>query len=1053
MGTARTPGYSSTMGILVPWGWRDVTSDVGTYFGHASTLPGPDSYTGDTRTRVELQGAPSYVDSAGAVQVPGNVSLQAVPNGGAGGSWVWHRDGGVWYGQERPVVVTGYARIEDCGADDAFAPSCLTLQSGHLLVAWGETTGNVRVRRREAGTEWTETTVDIDGGVFPETAPPDGVPTAMVQMPDGGILLMMLSGYVANRWGLAIYRSEDDGDTWTIQADEAVTWTTDAPRVMRAAVDDTGRVVLFVTRDTSEDSKASHYISKDGGITWTTVEADVNLNGGANTKGLVVWDARFIRGALVLLVEWGGGATSTDNGFDYIQVGDPAAAVLSTITTSTVTEVTNYTANERWIGGGCIAEDPASATGFVILSMGAAPYLVQTGPATAAAPADGGSAQMAQGQMTWWRGSLCVVCTRRSAAAISGDVYEIRLGGQADVTWTRDYVVYGLDYPVSWVGLGAAADSTFDADDSGAGVTRTNASESGQRIVTDGVSQGGYSPTIGSARGRVVMGVRVRVVSGTARLTLQASDGTDQFGIYVEITSTQIRAYDLTGAASSYTNHGATSADYIDVYAVVDARGGAASGRCYWRSVDGLYPHTTTDDIVVAGLTATAGTTTITRWRALASSDTYWLWAWTSSKPGINRLTVPAISQPWELLGVPLSGEEARHIADGMTGRVRGLPVRIDDTAHPVYMTGDAPFAHIFPDVVASPRKGWTMSSTRDNTIRLQPAPGSASADSALHTQWIGIYLAGLVGVHHITLAGLNYSGTVTVDLRYPLAYTPDGYSCTGVASGTNVPGRLVGVNELKDCYFECEAGVRRIIGNSPGTLSSGATVSEPRAVLWLDGSPGIAATGYIWPREAMVIVADSVRTLGEINITIESSDADTGTGTRTIGTLAAGPIYVMGMAPDRTMTRETQIGDEVVSLPDGSDYVVSRAPNRRRVEFAYVEGPHDVTGWWPPDTITSGSPDYVVTPTDSGKPDVFREPIEVLHSLVAAVGRSPIVALFGMKWQDTEGGIDVQTPVPWRQQTIYGRFAGNPRIQQISTMTEGVDMVRAELLAIEEIR
>ena len=93
MGTARTPGYSSTMGILVPWGWRDVTSDVGTYYGHASTLPGPDSYTGDTRIttggltlsgadRLSSQTALSVAN--GATFTLGNVNQRVGSLAGAG---------------------------------------------------------------------------------------------------------------------------------------------------------------------------------------------------------------------------------------------------------------------------------------------------------------------------------------------------------------------------------------------------------------------------------------------------------------------------------------------------------------------------------------------------------------------------------------------------------------------------------------------------------------------------------------------------------------------------------------------------------------------------------------------------------------------------------------------------------------------------------------------------------------------------------------------------------------------------------------------------------
>lgn len=1035
--------YDVLPGILIPWEWqgRTVTS---TEVQHASPAPGPDTYAGTSRARLQLTGTPGYTDAAGDPQVPAAIDVVSVPGvAGRRLGWVWRRDGATpWFGQDEPTLVTAYNKIATVSST-IYSPSVIALQSGGLLAAWGWISGgvaDVAVRYR-AGHDWAAADADANLGTTME-AVPSAMPCALAQLADETVLLATLTSWTASSWGLAIWSSSDDGDTWEVQSYDAIRWSSNPPRVMRMAVMPDGRIILGCTENTGSSSQVRTLVSRDGGVTWEQIE----LAASGPLSGVCLWDLKIIRGGLVALVEYGGGAAGADSGVSRVDVEDPESAWVAAIATSG-TEVYEQGSTEAFVGGGCIVDDPSTEDEYIVLA-GADAYVII---------ADGNeynqiTGSAAQPSAVWWRGALESVHTVQSAGSLAGSAYATRIGGQSDVTFTRDYfsTSFDDDLSIQWIPLTSISTATVDSD-SGGTPTRTNAAATGTRIQTDGATTAGQAFTTAADSMQVVQIARIRVASGTCRIALNASDGTDTCGMYVEITGTQIRAYDSAGAASSYTNHGATSSDYIDVMAVLEIRDGVAAGRAFWRA-DVLYPETCTGSISVSP-TDSAGGTVGNVLRVLPSGDVYVLRASAASKTIRNRLAIPTAGTSAEgLLGVPLSHAEPRYLADGMSAQIlSGVPRAEPDTVHRHTITGAAAYEHMWPEVVASPRWGWTAPSDVDMVIRLRPTESGTNGRQA-PSEIFGLYLGGMVAIPGFTLTGFAYDASIDVDLRTPYRYTGNGYSVVGATSGGELAGQWVGQDELAGCYLECEDGLRLIVGNSPGSIRSGAAVAEVRAVLHLDGTPGADGLGYIWPRQAMVLVYDtgSRDWPGEVVITVDSAEAAPGT-TRTIGTLAAGYVQPLGMQFDRTESHEHTIGDRIEVLADGTGIVSSQDPGRRRVEVSLVQHPHDVTEQW---GTTSGdsSADYVGVPEPGTTlPGADADPIGALWSMLAARGRRPLV-LVHMSRSDDAGQVVVQAPVPYRYGTLYGRTAGDPRWERISLQEETAVYGRMALIAIEEI-
>lgn len=1010
-------------------------------YSESDPTPGRDRYAGATRTRLDLQGSPSYRDASDADATPTQITAQALPTGSTtpAGCWAWQRDGaGPWYGWDRPAVVSGYAMVSGMsGGWSAYAPSCLVLQSGVMLAAWGESDGtSVRIlTRRRVGVQWTEAEVSIDS--IEQVAVHNG-PTTLVQLEDGSVLLLTLQSVQASRWELVVLRSTDDGETWAIHSMGALRWSTTAPRVLRATVTKGQVIALYASIGTTTGTRVSSWTSIDGAI-WTP--RDVAL--GASVDGLVVWDARTIRGTVWLVVEYGSGGSST--GLGYVDV-DPTVG----IDTAAITLVLALGTDEDWIAGGAIAEDPASDTGLYIL---AAPtgsiWRVRSDEDRLASPLDGGSGQVAAGQIAWWRGALCSVSTRRETATISGDCIEVRIGGQSDLTWMRDLDRYGDDTPpTGWTAIDSGINNVWPNGDLGGGtVTRSYARATGQRIQTDASVTAVHGPSYGTPRRMVIMGWRLRVAAGTARVSLAATDGSSSWSVTVDITGTQIRAYDATGTASSYTPHGGDAAEYMTIHAAlyVYADGGSASARVYWSTGGETYPRQTTGRLLVSGISSTAAsTTTRSQLRVQPSSDVYTLWVWAGSRQRLSPYQLPSQGQPYDVAGVPLSGGSVRYLADGLRARVTGVPVAVDGVEHDVYITGPRPREAIDPFRAPSPRQVWRMPADVDQVIRLTPAEGATQRHT--HTAAWVLYLAGLRSVPSIQIEGGTIA-TTTRDLRTAVEYEEEGWTVRPATTGSRVLGQWVGEGDLVGSAFELSDGtVRTITANSAGALTSG-TVSEHRAVITLDGTAaGTSGTGYIWPREVAIQLQHATLTPhdAEYVITIpDTVDTVTGETYREIGILALGPAHLLGIAPDRTMAWEARLGDDLAEQVDGSVSVISRRPPVDRVEFAWVASPHEVTDMHGPRSSAS-SPDYVTT-SWLEEPSGVADPVEAVRSMVRTHGRHPLI-LASLPATDPDDGVTVIGPVPWRQGVYLVHIEGDPRTEE--TPTQGGRMVRLSLLA-----
>ena len=1049
MGAEQSPG-PWLAGIGHPTAWVASTTGI----TESDPSPGRDVTTSLSRTRIALQGSPELTIGS---QLVAYLDAQVCRSGSVvGGQWAWRRDGaGSWYGQDRPVIVDRSQVVYDAplvGTLDAtYAVATLTTAEHRKVVAFYEelASGTVSLRVGSKGsTVWVSPTYQNASAVVSFSGAAGtlsgGAGCSIVQMPDGAFLLYGI--YTEDEgatWTIAAWRCEESTlTTWTLQHVDCFgfTYTSAPPRVLRAAVSESGVVVLFATRYTSTSTRCTQYESVNG-LNFTQLSS-------ADTYTGVVWDLRNVRGTLRAVFELSNGGTP--------EIGTVPVSQGAVVFGDMTTAATFASLTDAWIAGGCIVEDHYSDDWLVLecsdnLTLWRSSGNTVSGTSTSYAltPADGSGA-IGQAQAVWHRGALLVTGSRRTASTLSNCVMEVRLGSQSDLTVTRWW-----DAVPQWIGLCEMdLSAQWQITDIGAGVTRSHDYLTGEYVTTDGVSQGRYqSGDLGACK-RTLLSAQLRVEAGTALVRLQHTiNGTDAYAVHVEITSTTIVMYDATGSAGSTTTI-AQGSSFVSI--IVWLQGSTA--RCWYRIGETEWP-LQWQELTLSGITTAAGTTSIARIGAKASSGVRIYRAGTGEAVGAPS-AYPTIGAVNSVQGIPLVASVRRYFADSMTATVSGLPAYVDGVSHRVTLTSANPREHADPYVSSSPRRVWRMPSGDEQVIHLTPASGTA--DRQVGTGLWCLYLGGLHNVHGVEITGGN-AAAIGVDLRRPLAYSTDGWTVRPLGSGSTIAGQWVGHDELVGAQFELHDGtVRRIASNTSGSLTSGA-VAEHRAVITLDGSAGTAGAGHIWPRDAAVLYLSEVDHGGdgEWTITIAADGTlPSGETYREIGVLHLCPVAVAGISPDRTGARETTIGQELQDGPDGTRYVTSPRPNQRRIEWSYVASPHDVTGQIGVTATDTGatvgvigapSPDWIALQGTDSIPSGAMEPTEVLASIVAATGRRPTVLIGCIPttgWPD--GGAVVVAPVPWRQGVHYGHITGEPRTERVPTSDEGY-MLRLSPLALEE--
>ena len=582
---------------------------------------------------------------------------------------------------------------------------------------------------------------------------------------------------------------------------------------------------------------------------------------------------------------------------------------------------------------------------------------------------------------TWHRGRVLMGCNH--AGSSSPDYRDgasaLYLGGWTSLTlpmrepWPTP--VRQMFFEKSWTGF-AKLDE----------ILTTVAVNGTQTLAVDGTQQdttatGGafnqYTLTESASVDEGIVYASVEVTSGTARMTLRVADGSNEYEIRVDVTSTTIDFYDVHGAASMLASSPTISGE-VEFIVALDGNTGKAAGwyRTAVTAADDertWIAFATTSDPTVDS--ATPASTRRIRYRVDSGPADIRLRMFnfilsdTSNKIG-NGLA-NGFTSPDDLLGRTLSASPV-YVTDGVSQGASGGRASAGDTftrtpRHTYELE------NLLPTESKSPRTPWrSLTTTADMRIGFQLHD---SDDQYVDSTVLGFHLVGVKGFRECQIIGRTAAAVettlATVNLSQTFSFQRSGRTVIPVVLGDFTAGPYVTRDELAGCVFEDGAGVtRRISANSSGVLGSGGAVH--RAVIYLDSddyddTEGASGTGRIWRQNAFVAIhlgAQYDNTYEGYILKMRTGSTPTGPrGYYEIGNLVAGPLILMAEDWSRSTVRVVEPRVDLETRPNGVRRSIKRGPVGRRTEVSITNTFVDMSSI----LAASPNPDYILSGSHTG--------------------------------------------------------------------------------------
>ena len=964
MGSNVTP-TDGLAGILIPWALTNYGGAPGSgHYTCANTRPGPFTPSAATPLRLEASLPPgvTYPSTLTRLDVqtisPGAAGATRSQSGIGPAAGVAYRKNGTgdWHGCDDAHTQTGAVRrvVTEAGATPGVSePSMVSLANGKIVACYTNFTDlAVNAAVRDADGAWT-TGITVTG-ITPS-------PVACICVaPDGALHIYAThaeSSDSASRYVIACYRSVDEGATWTPATDDIgitsvsaavkATWT----RLRAASVG--GAVVLFLnTTTTAPLATLAQYVSTDGGFAFRTVLTE--------TEDYTVWDVCPMFGTIYVLTCEGVAGASRSK---FRSLSNPVGSLLST------TAVTIRTNGESpiYTDSGAITAHP-NGTIYVQIANNSDPVLGldakrstnngrswnDQGPNWTA---DAASDTVMNPAMAFSRGVLVgLFCDATTARGM----YEARWGGNTNCT-VGGQISGRTSELTSWMAVDtfgssgwteaavATATVTLDVDANGYASLKITTNATGTYQALSPATTTDFS-------GIASVVVRAAVVGASP---VEVRFGADDQSTRVDITATQIRAYDTGGAASTYVNHNATTAQYIEIICITDSQ--HSQSYVVFRVVDNTAERTFTELPAITTQAATIGTDLNVFFYVHEDSTVY-----------INRVTrakadaatlgsgwTAGRGRPYTLDAVPLSTAQA-HLTGGVDVTMTAGIAVVDLVTQTAYPDSVYRVTNVLPTVAPSPRAVWRSSGTATDEKLSFALPQNDRA--AL----IGIYLDGMIGVSSINVeAGLTVE---TVDLARTMRYRAiGGNAIVPSTTGAHSHQPWVKSDELVGWRFKDAAGtVRKVVGNTEGCLTYGTSTAEHRTVIYLDGATdaGTNSTGTLYPSRALLLgyaAGDGTDNVSTVDLEILAATNYTpGEGYRQIGVCAVGRVHPFGIQPDLDDTLSMDSAANIQTMSNGQRSTARRMNDRRVVEIAHAASPNDASAMF--DSATS--PDYVVVTT-----------------------------------------------------------------------------------------
>lgn len=1020
-GTDKTNTAKPLFAIGVPYALT-VSGVAGTgAFTVADRGPAPVTPSAGTSTVLSL----AVVEGDTIDGTVATVQMQTIgagaPGNGAGVAFKASADGstyGGWYGCDAPTLATGNALIVDGAATLSHFDLC-PMTAGRMMVAYS-TAATIETRVRSAAGVWSSA---VTAGALVTTDP-----CALWRGFDGAYYVMAAKpkpGIVAGTYTMRVARSGDDGATWAIQTyDAGITVDHGDDRRLRVAAL-RGSIVAFLTTGTGVDSVVKQYASTDG-VNFTLVSTSAthcvvcDVRADVNSGIFYVLTVEQLTGAHLHIRKlgtasasvWDSAAVEIDS-WDYdhpaaLAVRDEDGLVFAVCQNDGSRDTQFYQSSDSGV----------TWTGGVIANFGG------TMPTLGAVAA------------SFWRGTLLTVGGDGDATV----AVERRYGGHSQAT-----IAGALNAPTNWdlVWMPSDALSTGLWTSSTTGSpTRTLSNLTGQKVVCTVSDTQKWTYDYGVDSSPAIFRAVMRVTSGVGSIMLRCYASSAR--LEVTLTDTTIALADAFSGGSIQTLTHGISGD-VDIIAVVDpanARAfvvfgpyGATDARAYTSMTAATTLHAYATTHIEHEIETSVNVTAYVQWASVARATGTELGnGWTS---------------PTELDPLPLSSRPT-YLAGGLSVQLaQGLPT-LDGVTHTGGLTSPYRVEAAFPRVLPTPRTGWRSSGLQDETLTLTLDEPDAPGLLVLDVQ-------GLIGVSKFTLNG------VSVDLEQGFVYDGvGGRSVMPSRSGTTVQGPWVRADELRGWRFKTSAGVvRTVTGNSEGSLTRGSTIGEHRAVLYLSdvANTVTSGSGFLYPSRAVVYGHYAAgTTLSTATVAIVSADQYGGAtvpeGYREIALFNLCRAHVVGMGADLDDTIAIDDDANLQTLPNGQRYSARRMVDGQRVQFQWVQSPHE----YRQQLGASTSPDYVTSYT-SGTPVASAQGIPLLLRGITERVRGdglnrldvPVLVCPSVA-RKSSTGLVVKV---WNINEVYGRIVGPVRVENVSYVgTRGTSQIaRIAAVTIERER
>ena len=1046
----------SLQGVLIPDERLTFWSSQSSGVTEASPYPGIVTPDRTTRATVTASGTPVDEDTLYLLALQGGIT------GHSGARFAWRAGTSESYrGWDPPTCIADHEvpTFSSSATQGYYHPSVAALSDGSLIVAVDNPSSSkhrVRVRVRSAAGVW-------GSWVTPYSQVPHSSTTAdylhprLVVRSDDVIELYHVRTFesAAQIWR---HTSSDGGATWEIDAvdmlDAAVAISSREVRGFAVAYGSGQWLGMLWTDNRSDTSdEIQHFACRDGATFETQGSAIQN-----ESRPAVIYCQ--VQGRFVAV------SRETASTHDT-QIRDAGSAFASTLhAAAPVTGQAGRRDDEI-----ALAEDEIG-TLYILSRFDADTVRISkhdqivtraVGVLLEPNPFDGDEETVSEFSATFCRGQV-IVASNNDEPGNPHSVSIAWLGGYTDVeapafattaaASTRDVwlPVNEIDHSGTYA-TGHTGSPTYTAG----GEFQSTTGSTGETAKFDNFSTGTFNNT--RLRGRA----RVNAVSSRLRVRMYAqSGGTTRYGLQIRITGgalTDLVELRDTAGGTIIATTTVTAGSTIDYLAELDNGG---NGIAYIRTVG--------TDSAERRWTLLGSTSSLTSASANNSGVTFTM----DNSLGTGSFDVDlgfqalqrhsysdelmGKSYPDDLTGRALLPVDV-YVHDGISLRCSGL-VRGGDTWS-VAPRHSYEIERALPTEEPSPARGWRSTGTGSTTLAFQ----LDSLDDAEIGPLIGIFL----DEHNLTNLTVQVahgvsSPTWSTVASSELAYGQVDYQRLG---STMIPrGSFTGSEEEFHTYrdelaggyvrFQSNNTTREIVRNGEGTWISNATPANHWPSLELAGvQSGDPTSGefqtntgiYVHSRRAMVVISlpDADRKISGIRITFGGTYAPP-QGYWEIGTLAIGPIHVLGWRPDSTRSRALSLGQVLEAQADGSAYARQERGDAVRMEIAWTRtsatfeaATHDL--------------DYVKARNHASAIPVAARWLgpQSFRGLLSQVGRGPIVYVPRIPYTTSD------------EHFLLHRYAGGAmlarfvpesyRLESVGTQLpeEGGELLRSSVITLEE--